>query len=185
MENFIGELTALGAALTYSFTSTFFTVAGRKLGAVVLLASSMLISCVVLLFVHLALLGKLFPYSASLDRWFYLGASSITGFVISSIFLLRSFQYIGPRLTFLITSLAPVLATILAWVFLDQALQTNSILGIVIVITGIISVVTERKQQKVENINPDYRKGLLFALIGAFGQGNFVCFDVKRCGRRL
>ena len=170
MENFIGEFTALGAALAYSFTSTFFTLAGRKLNAVLLLASSMFIACVVLMFVHLALFGEMFPFSASFERWMYLGASSITGFVISSIFLLRSFQYIGPRLTFLITSLAPVLATILAWMFLDQALQANSIVGIVIVITGIISVVTERKQQKVEDIDPDYRKGLLFAFIGSFGQ---------------
>lgn len=170
MENFTGELAALGAALSFSFASTFFTLAGRKIGAISTLALSMPISCLILIGVHLVTLGEVFPVSASIDRWFYLGGSSVVGFVVSSIFLLRAFQDIGPRLTLLIGSLAPIVGAILAWIFLDQALPTNSVVGISLVIVGIIWVVSEGGKQKVEGINPNYRRGLLFALAGAFGQ---------------
>lgn len=170
MDNFIGELAALGAALAFSFTSTFFTLAGRKLGAISSLAWSLPLSCMILMGVHLVTIGEAFPTSATGERWFDLGMSSIIGFVISSLFLLRAFQYIGPRLTLLVTSLSPVLSAILAWIFLDQDLPTNAILGISLVITGIIWVVSEGGKGKVENVNPDYRRGLMFALAGAFGQ---------------
>jgi len=119
---------------------------------------------------HLLTLGAVFPTSAATERWFYLGASSIAGFVISSLFILRSFQYIGTRMTLLIGSLAPIFSAILAWIFLDQALTLNSIVGIFLVIAGIIWVISEGGKQKNEERDPNYRVGLLFALAGALGQ---------------
>jgi drug/metabolite transporter (DMT)-like permease len=180
LENFIGEFAALGGALGFSFASTCFTLAGRKLGAISSLALSMPISFVVLMGVHQATLGEIFPVSASIDRWFYLGVSGIMGFVISSIFMLRAFQYIGPRLTLLVGSLAPILGAILAWIFLGQELPTNAILGIAVVIVGIVWVVGEGGKQKAADANPNYRKGLLFALAGALGQA--IAFNFSSQG---
>jgi drug/metabolite transporter (DMT)-like permease len=170
LENFIGEFAGLGAALAFSFTSTLFTLAGRKLGASTILALSMPISSVVLMIVHWITFGEVIPASASLDRWFFLGISSVIGFVIGSTFLLRAFQYIGPRLSLLIGSLAPILSAILARIFLDQALPPNSVLGITVIIFGIVWVVSEGGTQKITDVNPNYRKGLLFALFAALGQ---------------
>lgn len=170
MDNVTGELAALGAALAFSFTSTFFTLAGRKLNAVASLAFSLPISFVILLGVHQVIVGEVFPTSATPERWLDLGLSSVIGFVIASVMLLRAFQYIGPRLSLLISSLAPVLSAIMAWIFLDQALPINAVLGIGIVIVGILWVVSEGGNAKGADINPNYRIGLLFAIGGAIGQ---------------
>ena len=177
LDNLTGELAGLGAALAFSFTSTFFTLAGRKLSAISTLALSMPISCVILMGLHLLTVGEIVPTSAPLERWFYLGVSSISGFVISSFFILRSFQYIGTRLTLLIGSLAPILSAILAWIFLDQALSANSVVGIVLVVAGIIWVVSEGGKGKTTERDDNYHKGLLFALMGALGQAIAFVFS--------
>ena len=177
MENFTGELAGLGAALAFSFTSVFFTLAGRKLGAISTLALSMPISCVILIGLHYLTLGEIFPTSAPIERWLYLGISSISGFVISSLFILRAFQSIGTRLTLLIGSLAPILSAILAWIFLDQALSANSVVGIVLVVAGIVWVVSEGGKGARTDMDSNYRKGLLFALAGALGQAIAFVFS--------
>lgn len=179
MDNVTGELAALGAALAFSFTSTFFTLAGRKFGAIVSLALSLPISCSILIVIHQLILGEPFPFAADPVRWFDLGTSSMFGFVISSIFLLRAFQYIGPRLSLLIGSIAPVLSAILAWIFLDQDLPTNAVIGILLVIGGIIGVVSEGGKKTVDDTNPDFRKGIIFALGGALGQGLSFVFSSR------
>lgn len=170
MDNFTGEIAALAAALAFSFTSTSFTLAGRKLGALVSLAFSLPISLIALVIVHWLTLGTPYPTTASLERWFDLGMSSVLGFVISSIMLLRAFQYIGPRLTLLISSLAPVLSALMAWIFLDQDLPTNAVFGIALVIAGILWVVSEGEQTKTDTVNSDFRLGMLLAIGGAIGQ---------------
>ncbi len=180
MENFIGEFAALGAALAFGFTSTSFTLAGRKIGAISSLAFSLPISMVILIGLHIVMVGDIFPFSAGLDRWFYLTVSGVFGFVISSIFILRAFQYIGPRLTLLVASFAPILSAIIAWVFLGQELPNNAIWGIALVLTGIVWVVTEGDndaKRKVEADNTDYRKGLIFAVGGALGQAIAIVFS--------
>lgn len=170
MDNFTGEIAALAAALAFSFTSTSFTLAGRKLGALASLAFSLPISLIALMIVHWLTLSTPYPTTASPERWFDLGMSSVLGFVISSIMLLRAFQYIGPRLTLLISSLAPVLSALMAWILLDQDLPTNAVLGIAMVIAGILWVVSEGEQTKTDTVNSDYRLGMLLAIGGAIGQ---------------
>lgn len=177
MDTITGELAALGAALAFSFTSTFFTLGGRKLGAIMSLAYSLPISFLILIPVHWLLVGKPFPIDAELQRWFDLGISGVIGFVISSIMLLRAFQYIGPRLTLLVGSIAPVLSAILALIFLSETLSTNSTLGIALVIFGIVWVISEGNKPLIpEETNPNYRIGLIFALGGAIGQAVSVIF---------
>lgn len=180
MENFIGELAALGAALAFGVTSTCFTLAGRKIGATSSLAFSLPISMMILIVLHILIVGDIFPLSAGLDRWFYLTVSGIFGFVLSSVVILRAFQYIGPRLTLLVASFAPILGAIIAWIFLGQELPSNAIIGIALVLTGIIWVVTEGdndEKRKVDDNNLDYRKGLLFAVGGAVGQAISFVFS--------
>lgn len=174
---FIGEIVALLAAFSFSITSICFTLVGRKISAVTTLAMSLPMSWVTMIGVHQLTLGELFPVSAEIDRWVYLSASGILAFVISSYFMLNAYQYIGPRLTMLIASFAPVLGAILAWIFLGQTLPTNSTLGIAIVIFGIVWVVAERDQSKVKVENPNRQRGIIFACLGTLAQAMAFVFS--------
>ena len=159
----IGEIAALLAAFSFSITSIFYTLAGRKINTVVALATSLPISWIVIVVLHQITLGEPFPFSASVDRWVYLSTSGILAFVISSYFILNSYQHIGPRLTMLVASFAPVLGAILAWIFLGQTLPTNSTLGITLVLVGIIWVVLDRNQ-KTQTPHGDVKTGILITI---------------------
>ncbi len=171
METYLGELSALGAAFSFALASTTFTLAGRKFGATVSMALSLQISLVFLLLTHHVMLGEPFPSAASLERWALLGASSLSGFVVASVMLLRSFQYIGPRLAMLIGSITPIVAALLAWVFLGQALTAIAAFGIVVVIAGIGWVVSDDARRDLKLKNAHYSRGLALALASALGQG--------------
>ena len=171
MENFIGELSALGAALCFSLASTTFTLAGRKFGASASMALSLVISLVFLLPLHQLTLGEVFPFSASLSRWLILGLSSLAGFVISALFLLRAFQVIGPRVTLLIGSASPIVAALMAWVFLGESLTAYATIGIALVLSGVIAVVTDSKTNAFNLETTSYGKGILMAVVAAFAQG--------------
>ncbi len=173
----IGEIAALLAAFSFSMTSLFYTLAGRKVNAIISLATSLPISGVVMLGVHQVALGQPFPFSASIDRWVYLSASGILAFVISSYFMLTAYQDIGPRLTMLIASFAPVLGAILAWIFLGESLPTHALLGITVVMVGIISVVSQRSPQKSDTLVVDMRRGVVFACLGTLAQSTAFVFS--------
>ena len=131
---------------------------------------SMLLSFLFLLPFHLALVGEVFPSDASLDHWWLLGGSSLIGYVISSVMLLRAFQFIGPRLTMLIVSFTPVFGALLAWLLIGQALSLIAIAGIALVTFGIAWVVADGKTYQVNLSAADFRRGLALAVGGAFGQ---------------
>lgn len=173
---FLGEFAALASAMIFSITSVCYTFAGRKVNAVTSLAMSLPISWVILMIVHQITLGTLFPFDATPDRWFNLGASGVLAYVVSSYFMLNAYQTIGPRLTMLIASFAPVLGAILAWLFLGQNLPPNATLGIAIVIFGIVWVVAERGKPKADGQTVDIRRGLIYAVLGTLTQASAFVF---------
>jgi drug/metabolite transporter (DMT)-like permease len=167
----IGELAALGTSFFFSFTSTLFTLAGRQVGAMVVNRTRLLLAVLVLMLIHFTFLGSLLPTDASSDHWVWLGLSGIVGLVMGDAFLFQAFIWIGPRLSMLMMSLAPVIATLLAWFFLDETLGIWQIAGILITISGIVWVVMERSEAaKMHSANPNHWRGILFGLGAATGQ---------------
>ena len=171
LENVFGELLALGAALVFGVASTSYTLAGRKIDASFSMALSLVISLVFYVPLHQVIHGEPVPLYADPDRWLILGLSSLAGFVISALFLLRSFQYIGPRLTMLIGSTSPIFAALMAWMFLGQMLPTFAVVGIALVVGGVVWVVSERSAQQFDRQYAEYGKGLGMAVAAAVGQG--------------
>ena len=135
------------------------------------MALSLQISLLFLLPIHQVMLGEIFPFDASLDRWWLLGGSSLIGFVISSIMLLKAFQYIGPRLSMLIGSFTPVFGALLAWIVLGQALPSRAVAGIGLVILGVVWVIAGGARYRQQLDAADYRRGLILAIGASFGQG--------------
>jgi len=69
----------------------------------------------------------------------------------------------------LMMSLAPVIGTVIAWVFFDEILGIGQITGIALTLAGIAWVVASRPTD--ESIHPRAsRVGLLFGLLAATGQ---------------
>ncbi len=171
---FIGELAAIGTSLCFSFGSVLFTYAGRELGSVLVNRARMLIGILLVIVLHTLLYGQPFPTDAGAERWFWLGLSGFVGLALGDSFLFQAFVMIGPRLSMLMMSLAPVLGAILAWLFLGESLSAMELFGIIVTICGILVVVAERSGGTETTTEPIDRRryviGLLCGLGGGLGQ---------------
>lgn len=171
---YIGEFAAIGTSIAFAFGSTLFTLSGRILGSPLVNRTRLIIALLGVMLVHFLWYGDVIPDDAGFQPWFWLSVSGFVGLAIGDGLLFQAFVMIGPRLSMLVFSTAPVIGALLAWIFLGETLAALDILGIVVAISGIAMVVTERTGKPKNTDAPEnpqyYIYGLLFALGGAFGQ---------------
>ena len=169
-----GELAAVGTSMAFSVGSVLFTFAGRSVGTGLLNRVRLALALVLTMLLHLALAGSLFPVNIPPDKVAWMAGSGLVGYVLGDALLFQGFVLVGPRLSMLVYSLAPVLGTVMAWVFLHERLSFIEIIGIVITMAGIAIVVSKPPETpQGETMHKDrrvYVSGLLFALGGAVGQ---------------
>lgn len=169
MLSYVGELAALLTSVTFATNSAFFTVAGREVGSVIVNRVRLVFAFLFLILAHTLFLGGPLPLGAGADRWFWLGLSGIAGLVLGDAFLFQAFVWVGPRISMLMMSLAPIIAAFSAWVFLGEGLSAWQMSGIALTIGGLIWVILENNYHR-DLENPHYLKGVLFGLGGATGQ---------------
>jgi drug/metabolite transporter (DMT)-like permease len=173
---YLGEIAALITSLSFAFTATFFTFAGRLVGSGVVNRTRLIFGLGMLLITHGLALGSLFP-QATPSQWLWLSLSGVIGLTLGDAFLFQAFLWLGARLSMLMMSLAPVLAALLAWLFLGETLTGWQITGIVLTISGIVWVIAEQngtarghRTRSVSPPHPNYKLGILFGLGAATGQ---------------
>lgn len=187
---FIGELAALTTSFFFSIGPIFFTMAGKLVGSVVVNRTRLVVAFVYLLAIHWALYGAPLPLDAAPDRWLWLGLSGVIGFVLGDAALFQALITIGPRLTMLVFAVNPVIAALLAWVFLGETLRWTQILGMAITLAGIAWVMLERNTPTQREMTPKaYATGIFLAALAGAGQaggsvtaklglyGNFPAFS--------
>ncbi len=167
-----GELAALATALCWSFGSIFFTLASRRLGSVIINRLRLLLSLIFLGLTHWLLLAAPLPLTAGPDRWFWLGLSGIIGLALGDICLFQAYIWIGPRLSMLLKSLAPVFSALLAWLFLAEILNIAQLAGMFLTIGGVSWVVMERNNaaRVTSEDRRRYLGGILFGVAAAATQ---------------
>jgi drug/metabolite transporter (DMT)-like permease len=168
-----GELAALATSVCWSFTSVLFTLSGRLVGSAVVNRTRLLLALIMVSLTHWAAQGELFPISAEPWRWGWMGLSGFIGFVLGDAMLFQAFVMIGPRLSMLLMALAPVMGAVLAWMLLGETLNEVELLGILVTISGVAWVVSDRgnhDQGMAETAPRYYLIGILLGLGGALGQ---------------
>lgn len=178
----IGELAGLTTSICWSFTSIFFTLSGRQVGSAVVNRTRLVLAFVMVSSLHLITQGELLPLHADPERWGWMAASGVIGFVIGDACLFQAFVMIGPRLSMLLMALNPVMGAVLAWALLSETLAAGEMVGIALAIAGVAWVVTDRRNGR--NGLPDaslryYVIGVLFGLGGALGQASGLIASKK------
>ncbi len=166
----LGELASLATAVLWTGSATFFTVAGRRLGSVVLNRTRLLLAVVFLLITHTILLGSPLPLDASPDRWLWLGLSGVIGLAIGDAMLFQTYVLIGPRLGLLMLSAAPLISALLAWAMLGESLLPIEWFGVLLTIAGIAWVVTRGSRPLLDRHQPHYLQGIVLGLGAAVCQ---------------
>ncbi|NOY88954.1 MAG: DMT family transporter [FCB group bacterium] len=174
---YFGEIAALTAALCWAFTSVFFTQAGKLIGSFQVNKIRLVIAVTIYSLILLTTQGHLFSENITFAHFFWLGLSGFVGLVIGDTAGFKAMVMIGPRLTTLLYSLSPIIATFIAWIFLGEKLHFFDMIGITVTLMGISWVVSERKQKTAHNQldknHPDagsLAKGVGLGIIAASGQ---------------
>jgi drug/metabolite transporter (DMT)-like permease len=168
----IGESAAVTTSFLWTVTSLLFTSAGRKIGSVSVNAYRMIMALVFLAIAHTIFLGTIVPV-ASNGQWFWMGLSGIVGLGIGDSGLFAAYVLLGPRRPLLMMALAPLFASVGAYLMLGEVIPPLGIIGIALTLAGVIVVILERDEGSGEVPLSAKMKsyGILFALVGAIGQG--------------
>ncbi|HMY14915.1 MAG TPA: DMT family transporter [Polyangium sp.] len=170
----LGELAALGTACCWTASSLAFSAAGRRMGSLSLNLVRLVIAFCLLAILGLVRRGQPLPLDASPRTWGWLLASGFVGYVLGDICLFRAFVIIGPRLSMLLMALAPPIAAVLGFFFLNERISTLGLVGMAVTIAGVVWVVRERPDSSATNHTEakgdTLRQGILLGLGAALGQ---------------
>lgn len=173
---FYGELAALFTAFCWAFTSLFFSEAGKRIGSYKVNKIRLLLAAIIYTIILLITKGHLIPDTFIWEHLFWLGLSGFVGFVIGDGAGFKAFVMIGVRLTMIIYASAPVMAVVIAWLFLGETISVIDIIGILVTVGGIVWVILERPGQNnhvVMKDHPDYGSyalGIFYSIIFSLGQ---------------
>ncbi len=162
----LGGVAALIAALLWAFAAVIF----RKLGENIPPAELNLVKgslAVIALILTSLLLREKFPTIASFTL-LLLVLSGIIGIGIGDTAYFFSLNHLGTRLSLLMGVLAPPIAGLISWIFLGEVLGPLAWLGIFITLAGVGWVILQ--ENRSENVRPNLRKGLWFALLASLSQ---------------
>ncbi|WP_238476029.1 DMT family transporter [Clostridium manihotivorum] len=172
----IGELAALASALCCTVSPIAFETAGKKVGSLSVNYLKLIFAFVFTGLYTLVNRGMFLPLDASLTNWTWLFVSGIIGFVIGDLFLFQAYIEIGSRLSTLIMATVPPISAIAGYFILGERLSSRDLLGMLITLAGIALVILVKgsDEKKIKLSHP--LKGLIYALIGAFGQAfGLIC----------
>ncbi|MDY7108254.1 MAG: DMT family transporter [Planctomycetota bacterium] len=171
LEDHLGELAALGAAMCWVFTSLSFAAAGRRIGSLAVNFIRIFLALGVLMCINRILFGHFLPPIGERSL-VLLAASGFIGLAIGDQFLFTSFVDVGPRIAMLLMTAAPPVAALLAWPLLDEPLGWVPVLGIAVTLIGIAWVVLERPEPT--RVRPDVQRhrvrGVIFGALGGVCQ---------------
>ncbi|MCB0156405.1 MAG: DMT family transporter [Anaerolineae bacterium] len=161
---------ALGTATCWAFTSLLFSYSGRRVGSRVVNTSRLLFAVLILASVHWLVYGTLLPLNVEPFRWGWFTLSSLLGLVVGDGLLFQAFVLIGRRLSAFMMALVPIFSTLLAWLLFGETVTPLELTGIVLTLTGIGWVVTERRSPQAVVENKQYGWGILLGVGAALGQ---------------
>jgi len=168
-----GEVAAMLAAVGWAVSAVCWTSAGKRVGSFAVNVIRLCIALVVFLLFGWLVLGEVLPFSVPPASWLWLSLSGVVGFFLCDLFLFRSLVVMGPRLTMVIFSLAPVVAAFCGRWWLAEVLSARDITGIAVALTGVLWVVSETPDRE-RNPDPSHHfswKGGMFASLAMINQG--------------
>jgi len=180
-EPYIGPAAGVTTSLLWSFTSLFFTAASRRLGATKVNVVRIFMAVTLLGITHRLLNGTWIP-AAQPRQVFYLALSGLIGLSIGDLALFTAFVRIGPRLTMLVMTAAPVFAALFGWLALGEVPRGLAWVGMGLTISGICWVVMERPPQAIAATATNRLSGLTLAIIATACQATGLLLSKQGIG---
>ena len=167
--NYIGEFISLIVACLWTLSALTAEIASKRMGVYVLNVWRMLLALLLSMLLMWATTGQALPLNAGWEAWAWLLASGFVGYFLGDWCLFNSYLTIGSRFGQLFMTLAPAFTAFFAWTMIGQTLSWHALLAMAITLGGIGVAVTDSRG--TEDGNPLPRRGILFGLGAALGQG--------------
>ncbi len=168
LKNYVGEIAGLGAALSWAVASILF----RRLGSAIPPFALNLykgIAAVVMLVIALTLRSELWS-GVGAQALVLLAVSGVVGIGIGDTAFFAALNRMGERRTVLMAeTLAPPIATIMAFMVLAEILSAAKFLGIAITAAGVAWVIVEQTPKMTVDAS-QLKSGIGYGLLAAFCQ---------------
>lgn len=177
--NHLGEITAILTAICWTVSALTFSIATRRAGSLTVNLFRLLFAMVMYMAWSKVMRGIWLPTDATPEAWKWLSISGLIGFVLGDYFLFTSYNYLSAKVSMLIMSLAPPIATIFGVLILHESFTWLNLVGMFLVLSGIAIVILKREEvddKMTHGLNYPV-KGLLLAFGGAAGQGIGAVFS--------
>lgn len=183
IQSHFGEFAALLTAVFWTITALAFEGATKRVGPFAVNLIRLLFAMVFLSILSYFNRGMAFPFDATTHVWIWLGLSGVVGFIIGDYFLFASYPLIGSRMAMLMMTLAPPIAAFFGWLTLGETMNLKGLAGMLLVISGIaIAIWNKPSGDKKMSLKFPIR-GLIFAFIGALGQGGGIVLSKYGMGQ--
>lgn len=168
----IGELAALGTALSWTLAALLMENAVARVGVMAVNTLKVAFGSLYLLLLSVALTGHPFPVGVGVSAWLFLGASGFVGFVIGDYFLLNAYILLGSATAMLLMSLSVPLTAAAAFFLFGERLGPWSLAGMTLCVTGIsVTIASKRGNKTVPGDataeRRSYVKGVLLGVMSA------------------
>lgn len=167
MNQNIGELLAIVAALCGAASSILYNRLGSETGSDILAYTRMLIA-VPIMCLYAFIADGIIVNAQNLNQVINLLISGVIGFFITDLFMFRAYVSWGARETMVVMCLAPVLSTIFAFMLFNEKLTARQLAGSLCSVLGIVIMVLGQK--KNEEVKRATKEGIIFAFLAAFLQ---------------
>ena len=167
VNNFGGELAALGAAFLWAMSAVVYARLGQKIPPLALNLSKGVIAIALIALTLIVQRNYLTEIDAVALGLLLL--SGVLGIGLGDTFYFEALNSLGARRTLLLEALAPPLAALIALTFLQEALSLRAWAGIVLTVSGVAWVISERVPNSASKAVKPLR-GISFALLAALGQ---------------
>lgn len=168
---FLGEIAAIGTAISWSANSICCTESSHRIGSFSMNHYRMLFALVLIVTAHTIINGTMLPMNLSSMDVFSLAVSGFLGYFVCDAFLFQCYVDLSPRVGILAFSFYPFVSAFMARVFLAEKLSLTAWVGMVITISGIIWVLLEKKSGPLHIDRKNFRRGILFAAGAVVFQG--------------
>ena len=165
LNNFIGELAALTAALLWAISSVIYSRLGLKIPPLQLNFYKGIIAIAFIL-LTLSIQGAAFT-NLSFSTIALLTLSGIIGIGLGDTAYFAALNSLGARRTLLLETSSPPMGALLALIFIGEQLSLSVWCGILLTIIGIAWVISERNP--VDNISVS-RQGIIWGILAAIAQ---------------
>ena len=165
VNNYIGEIAALSAALLWAISSVVYSRLGLKIPPLQLNLYKGIIA-IAFIFITLLIQGGTFT-GLSTSTIVLLTLSGIIGIGLGDTAYFSALNSLGARRTLLLETSSPPMGALLALIFIGEQLVYSAWCGILLTILGIAWVISERNPVNNTSVS---RSGIMWGLLAAIAQ---------------